>query len=105
MNEKKEVIDYLGRQNKGIHQNRIEENLLMEKYNWNNPEKTFAFEWREESKHLNTLFTNRGLDLELKVDSKTRFISATIIQWLGSNIGWSFLQRVLDKEGYKIVKK
>ena len=101
-----EVIDYLGKQNKGIHQNRIEENLLMTEYDWNNPEKTFAFEWRVEAKrNLGAIFTNQQLDLKLEVDSKTRFISATIIQWLGSNIGWSFLQRVLDKEGYKIVKK
>ena len=93
------------KQNKGINHNRIEENLLMKEHDWNNPEKSFSFEWREESKKLPAIFNNSNLELKLEITYKERFICATIIQWLGSNIGMSFLERVLAREGYKIVKK
>ena len=31
--------------------------------------------------------------------------AATIIQWLGSNVGFCFLELALDRAGLKIVKK
>lgn len=31
--------------------------------------------------------------------------AATIIQWLGSNVGYCFLEMALDRAGLKIVKK
>lgn len=31
--------------------------------------------------------------------------AATIIQWLGSNVGFCFLEMALDRAGFKIVKK
>lgn len=36
---------------------------------------------------------------------RDRRIAATLMQWLGSNVGFSFLQEALAKCGYKIVKK
>jgi arginyl-tRNA synthetase len=98
------VIDYLGNQNKGLHHNRIDENLAMKEYDWNNPEKTFAHSWRSEAKHLETLLSNNNLNLKIKVTNEIRVSVATVMQWLGSNIGWEFLNSTLKKEGYKIVK-
>lgn len=40
-----------------------------------------------------------------EVGKRDREIVATVIQWLGSNCGMSFLGQALDKCGYKIVKK
>lgn len=77
----------------------------MEEHGWNNAEKSFAFEWREASKVLDSLFNNHYLDLQVNITSRERLVCATIIQWLGSNTGNSFLIKVLDKEGFKIVKK
>ena len=98
------VIDYLGRQNKGLQHNRVEENRLMEDLDWNNPEKTFALSWSSEAKHLETLLTNSRFNLKVKVTNEIRVSVATVMQWLGTNIGWEFLKSTLKKEGYKIVK-
>jgi len=99
------AIDYLASTNSGLYHHRIEENLVMKEYDWNNKEKTFAFMWKEESKMLESFFNNKNKKLKLNVDNNIIVAVATVIQWLGSNVGWAFLERVLDKEGYKIVKK
>ena len=103
--EKTEVIDYLGKQNKGLFHNRIEENLAMEKFDWNNPEKTFAFMWQkiQEKGFLDGFFNNKSMDLRLNVTDRDRLVCASVIQWLGTNIGQSFLNEVLEKEGKVIV--
>ncbi len=38
------------------------------------------------------------------ITKNDRVIVATVIQWLGTNIGFNFLERTLKKCGYKIVK-
>jgi hypothetical protein len=40
-----------------------------------------------------------------KITPMDRMIVATIIQWLGSSIGFSFLKKVLNNGGYDIVPK
>lgn len=57
-----------------------------------------------EAKHLETLLSNNNLNLKIKVTNEIRVSVATVMQWLGSNIGWEFLNSTLKKEGYKIVK-
>ena len=100
------IIDYLGKQNKGIHHNRIDENLSMKEYDWNNPEKTFSHAWRSQSpSHLPSLLNNNSMDIKIEVTNEVRVVAATIIQWLGSNVGWEFLNSTLKKEGYIIVKE
>lgn len=99
------VINYLGSQDKGINYNRIEENKIQKEYNWDNPEKSFHLEWRENNaKGLSSLLNNAPMRIQVKVTSKTRLIAATIIQWLGSNIGMAFLRSALEREGYQITK-
>lgn len=39
-----------------------------------------------------------------KINSRDRFIVATVMQWLGTNCGFCFLQEVLKSCGYSIVK-
>lgn len=41
---------------------------------------------------------NRELTQEIATDA------ATIIQWLGTNVGWSFLEQAVEACGYKIVR-
>jgi hypothetical protein len=40
----------------------------------------------------------------VKITARERFIVATVIQWLGSNVGFCFLREVLKSCGYDIVK-
>lgn len=35
---------------------------------------------------------------------RDRIVAATVVQWLGSNVGMSFLEMALKRCGYKIVK-
>lgn len=32
-------------------------------------------------------------------------VAATVIQWLGSEVGFNFLQEALDAAGYQVIKK
>ena len=38
-------------------------------------------------------------------DQQSASVAATVVQWLGSNVGWCFLQESLARCGYEIVKK
>ncbi len=86
-------------------------------------EKAFADQWEAE----NTRITGSGVCLSLlctrtatlgeftmfwdnriQVKPLTQGMAtdaATIIQWLGSNVGFCFLELALDRAGLKIVKK
>lgn len=80
--------------NKGLHQHRLSNDPL---------ERAFAEEWEEQ----NTTFPGRKhgiLDYLLSPDSfneviesseRDREVAATVIQWLGSPVGNSFLCKVL----------
>lgn len=82
-------------------------------------ERAFAEKWMSENKRhqhygkygddlLQHLF-NRSSETfpvqraRLRVTARERFIVATVIQWLGTNIGFAWLQEVLEIIGYKIV--
>lgn len=46
-----------------------------------------------------------GYKQDCKLTQRDAEVAATVIQWLGSNVGWSFLSEALDRCGYKIVEK
>lgn len=82
-------------------------------------EKAFADEWRKHndkkySRGINfgygilqdlfisgSIFSYRAKTI---INKRDRYIVATVIQWLGSNIGRCFIEDCLKKAGYKIVK-
>lgn len=66
-------------------------------------EVAFAAQWQDEQRR-----TSRGRQLldYLLLDTTTdrdRIVAATIIQWLGSGVGFGFLEQALRRCGYKIV--
>ncbi len=91
--------------------------------NQNNPrEVAFAQEWDKENDSEWNSGTNHGRGIlqdlfintepnwpffhkyyQLFISRRERMIVATVIQWLGSNCGMSFLHSTLGKCGYKIV--
>ena len=40
----------------------------------------------------------------LRINNRDRLIAATVIQWLGTNVGFCWLKEALKNAGYKIVK-
>lgn len=44
-------------------------------------------------------------DFDYVVSGRERTIVATVIQWLGTNVGWEFLNKCVDRMGYKLEKK
>jgi hypothetical protein len=113
------VIDSLGKKNRGIKYERTaftEPGLV-------NREKAFADFWAEENDRKKRRGVNSGWGILQdhffekqhplsmlppqaiwKVTNRERVIVATIVQWLGSNVGWCFLGECLKRCGYKIVK-
>ncbi len=86
---------------------------------FNPTEKAFADEWRKENDRKYSRGINFGYGIlqdmfidgslfrnyaKTVINKRDRYIVATVMQWLGSNIGRCFLQTVLKKEGYIIVK-
>lgn len=83
-------------------------------------EKVFAEAWADECEPKYYVNYGQGLlqDLFITQDPKYSWMSsyvavmskrdkmivATVVQWLGSNCGWAFLDTTLRKMGYKIVK-
>jgi hypothetical protein len=88
---------------------------------YNPREKFFAEMWEEENKPRPGIDYGFGILQDLFIESQGQFglgtkclhkisaeeamITATAIQWLGSNCGFAFLQEVLNKCGYRIKKK
>ena len=76
--------------NKGLQQYRFEQNPL---------EKKFAKSWEEENKHHRTLDFLLAKEINYPKDGdvskRDREVAATIIQWLGSPVGESFVRGVL----------
>lgn len=87
-------------QNVGKFVNRIETN---------DREKYFHLNWQKVNKMGSGI--NNGHDLlqclfanaEEPINSHNRMIAATVIQWLGSNVGMSFLDDTLKMMGKRIV--
>lgn len=90
-----------------------------ERVNHNDRELAFQQQWIKENRMerginmgngiLQDLFTfqrqrSNLKDIELEISKRERMIVATVIQWLGTNCGWSFLELSLKKCGYKITK-
>lgn len=82
-------------------------------------EKAFYEQWMKENEPIRAINSGHGIlqDLFIEKDGvhqNGRFVEvigerdsvivATVIQWLGSNCGMSFLREALKKAGYKIVE-
>jgi hypothetical protein len=84
----------------------------------NELEKSFAEKWESENQMRPWLNFGHGIlqDLFMKgshyfpechheVTASERMVAATVVQWLGTNVGHSFLEAALSDAGYKIVKQ
>lgn len=86
-----------------------------------NREKALSRLWRKENQKRHWLNCGFGVLQDLFFNSahfdrtkifplttitkRDRVIAATVVQWLGSNCGFTFLCKAMDNCGYKIVKK
>jgi hypothetical protein len=90
--------------NKGFRHKRTENPL-------HHKEKIFADQWEkenEENDSLQQLFVSGhqlSESINLRVTKRERIVVATVIQWLGSNVGFYFLEMALNKMGYKLTLK
>lgn len=97
--------------------------LFFERQEHNPREKAFAEEWEHENERDDRYAVDHGygtlqnlfmeghkydlmnpLKCITKITKRDKYIVATVIQWLGSNVGMSFLHSTLRKCGYKIVR-
>jgi hypothetical protein len=109
--------------------NFLNRGLKYERTKSNIREKTFADLWEEENQcktHVNygmgiaqdlmvmpkkmqpkisLSFYGQDVFVKYKLTKRERIILATVIQWLGSNIGFCFLETALKNCGYRIVKE
>jgi hypothetical protein len=89
--------------NRGLHSKR----LLDEQENPR--EEAFALEWEKQNKGMpvGDYATVQRLagTVTLAGTEQASVFYATVIQWLGSNVGFDFLRIALDKCGYDIVPK
>ena len=86
-------------------------------------ERAFAKSWRKEAKHNRGLnygngilqdnfcdsdgmpgFSLRDYEVLTEITNRDRVIVATIIQWLGTNVGFCWLTETLKNAGYKVIK-
>lgn len=68
-------------------------------------EKAFAEAWQHENEaHRNLLqqLFNEGWSSAHEVSASERFVAATVVQWLGTNVGFSFLLDVVRKQGWRL---
>lgn len=96
------------------HKESFNEGLFYERTETNDREKAFSDLWKQENKiesHVNqghgtlqNLMIGTDNKILFYITKNDRVIVATIIQWLGTNIGFNFLERALKKCGYKIIK-
>lgn len=70
-------------------------------------EKAFADEWEADNKNgcgiLQKLFIDNFSKWVLFITSRDRYVAATVVQWLGSNVGFGFLHKCLRKCGYDLL--
>lgn len=97
---------------------------LYERTQWNALEASFARRWEEENKPRPGINYGQGLLQDLFMGSATpgswddlmnlpnrmiteseRYVAATVVQWLGTNCGMSFLDQVLRENGLVIVRR
>lgn len=120
MADSKEDIDQIikenGSKNLGFHTHRL---------NFDNSdlENAFSEKWAKENKPDRALNYGGGIlqDLfyrpeaagfklftpkrALEITNRDRMVAATVVQWLGSNVGFCFLEECLKKAGYSIKYK
>jgi len=74
-------------------------------------ERAFAEQWRAENdqgyhehrpRSLPDMLMKNMPGFELPLTRRERRLVATMIQWLGSNVGFCFLQEALGRDGYRI---
>jgi hypothetical protein len=109
----KEAIEKNGKQNLGMFTNRLE-------FDKDDLENSFSRNWKLEQNRTNINYGHGILqDLFIlpskkmymngepltKITDRDRLVSATVVQWLGTNCGLCFLRETLEEAGYKIVKK
>lgn len=76
-------------------------------------ERAFAEEWVKENQGFMTKCETRTLGMLLSTrpnewqrpTERDEIVAATVIQWLGSNVGFSFVEQALARCGYRIVKE
>lgn len=92
--------------------------IMLDRVKFNDREKAFSEQWNEDNEIKRYMNHGHGLLQDLFIDRdksnnrmfyhvitrNDRVIVATVIQWLGTNIGISFLERALNRCGYKLVK-
>lgn len=116
--ESKKQINKLGNNNQGIFLERT-----LGDYPQAKRERLFMEQWQHENDVTEKLATNFGFGIlqdlliakgrvgtferraVIRITPTHRFVVATVIQWLGSNVGFSFLQNCLEKCGYDLVKR
>lgn len=85
-------------QHKGMRRYRFESNPR---------EKIFADEWEDSAKNiLGYILSNSDSNRDDGIKSqRDATIAATMMQWLGTPVGWNFLQQAVEKCGYELIKK
>jgi hypothetical protein len=101
----------------GLHSHRLDPKQ-------NNPrEIAFIEQWRHENEYADILyrlmsvpcstddpervFNGMGYATKMpigKPEKRDRVIVETVLQWLGSNVGFDFVRQSLNRSGYKITK-
>jgi len=106
-----EEMEIMGRANQGYMHFRTEHPASFR-------EKAFYEEWKKENEDnitgwgrgtLQELFSipdpkylAMSQGWRLRITLRERFIVATVMRWLGSNVGWCFLETVFKKCGYEL---
>ncbi len=92
--------------------------VFKERVKHNEREKAFHLNWLHENRPvpfvnngngtLSDLFSEYSkkhkLNPFIEISDRERTIVATAIQWLGSNVGWGFLENTLKDCGFKIIE-
>lgn len=95
---------------------------LAERCRYNRRERVFAEEWRRENRRenrndwtwlslLQKLFLRNPESVfgfarpRIVISRREEYIVATVIQWLGTNVGWCFLNTCVERCGYRIVRE
>ena len=112
----KEVINTLGKANKGFRYERVNHKNPFDA-NDINKEKVFISRWQKENKKRPAINFGQGIlqdlfienneqfnapKMILKIKPVHRYIVATVIQWLGTNCGFAFLIECLNECGYTL---
>jgi len=82
---------------------------ILHREGYNNLEKSFAKAWEERGELLPDLFIKRyagfkGNRYLTEINQRDAVVVATVIQWLGTNVGFGFLSEVLMEEGFMITR-